>query len=69
MLAKSPVTESAERLRAKVVRIALEWEQTFGAPPQITTAISEYDAARLIRHTTAAFAGLTASCPRSRGWP
>ncbi len=35
-------------LRQRLVAIALEWEARFGVAPHITTAISEYDAARLI---------------------
>jgi len=35
-------------LRNKLVAIALEWQEKFGIAPQITTPISEYDAALLI---------------------
>ena len=33
-------------LRDKLVCVALEWQKRYGVAPQITTAISEYDAAR-----------------------
>jgi hypothetical protein len=42
-------------LRARLVDIALEWERRFGVAPQITSAISEYDAARLVGHTDESF--------------
>ncbi len=35
-------------LRDKLVSIALEWQEKFGIAPQITTPISEYDAAMLV---------------------
>jgi hypothetical protein len=35
-------------LRDRLVSLALEWEQTFGVAPQITSALSEYDAAMLM---------------------
>ena len=35
-------------LRNRLVETALEWEARFGNAPQITTVISEYDAAMLI---------------------
>ena len=37
-----------ETLRDKLVSIALEWQEKFGIAPQITTPISEYDAAMLV---------------------
>ena len=37
-----------EALRDKLVSIALEWQDKFGIAPQITTPISEYDAAMLV---------------------
>jgi hypothetical protein len=37
-----------ENLRDSLVKIALEWEKNYTVMPQITSAISEYDAARLI---------------------
>lgn len=42
-------------LRARLVSIALEWERAFGVAPQITNAISEYDAARLVGHSDERF--------------
>jgi hypothetical protein len=35
-------------LRDKLVDIALQWQTKFGVAPQITTVISEYDAAMLV---------------------
>lgn len=35
-------------LRSQLVSIALQWEGAFGVAPQITSAISEYDAAALL---------------------
>ncbi len=35
-------------LRRSLVETALHWEQRYGNAPQITTALSEYDAARLV---------------------
>ena len=35
-------------LRDQLVSITLEWERAFGIAPSITSAISEYDAAKLI---------------------
>lgn len=35
-------------IRQRLVEIALEWQDRFGVAPQITTAISEYDAAKII---------------------
>jgi hypothetical protein len=37
-----------ETLRDKMVSVALEWQKRFGIAPQITTPISEYDAAMLV---------------------
>ena len=37
-----------ETLREQLVVVALEWETAFGNAPQITTVLSEYDAAGLI---------------------
>jgi len=34
-------------LRDKLVSIAIEWQESYGIAPQITTSISEYDAAML----------------------
>lgn len=39
-------------LRSDLVRIALEWEQTFGVAPQgVTGAMAEFDAAMLTGHS------------------
>jgi len=35
-------------LRDKLVKVALEWQEQYGIAPQITTPVSEYDAAMLI---------------------
>lgn len=35
-------------LRRKLVDVALEWQSRFGIAPQVTTSISEYDAAHLM---------------------
>ena len=35
-------------LREKLVEIALQWQESFGVAPSITSAISEYDAAMLV---------------------
>ena len=37
-----------QSLRQKLVEITLEWEQTFGNAPHITSSISELDAALLV---------------------
>ncbi|MDV6345030.1 hypothetical protein [Nitrosomonas sp. Is37] len=37
-----------KNLRQQLVDAALEWEQSFGVCPSITSAISEYDAALLL---------------------
>ena len=37
-----------EDLRSRLVDIALLWERAFGNAPAITSAISEYDAARIV---------------------
>ena len=38
-------------LRDKLIAVALEWQEKFGVAPQITSSISEYDAAMLIGMT------------------
>lgn len=38
-------------LRNKLVDIALQWQDSFGVAPSITSAISEYDAALLVGMT------------------
>lgn len=42
-------------IRDRLVAVALEWERAFGVAPQITSAISEYDAARLVGHSDDSF--------------
>lgn len=42
-----PVVETP--LRDRLVAVALEWERRYGVAPHITAAISEYDAAMLVK--------------------
>lgn len=42
-----PVVETS--LRDKLVAVALEWERRYGVAPHITAAVSEYDAAMLVK--------------------
>jgi hypothetical protein len=42
---------SADDLRNSLVAVVLEWERRFGVAPSVTSAISEFDAARLVGHT------------------
>ncbi|MDZ4185222.1 MAG: hypothetical protein U1D97_09615 [Desulfuromonadales bacterium] len=35
-------------LRQNLIKVALEWQQQYGVAPAITSALSEYDAAKLI---------------------
>ncbi|RBP69102.1 MULTISPECIES: hypothetical protein [Marinobacter] len=35
-------------LRKKLIDVALDWQERFGVAPQITTPLSEYDAAMLV---------------------
>jgi hypothetical protein len=42
---------NAAKLRASLVRLALEWQKAFGVAPHITNAISELDAALLVGMT------------------
>ena len=44
-----------EELRRTLVAAVLEWERRFGVAPAITSAISEYDAARLVGHSAKSF--------------
>ena len=46
----------SEELRATLVALVLEWERRYGVAPAITSAISEYDAARIVGHTAESFA-------------
>lgn len=41
-------SEPVLSLRDKLVQVALQWQQKYGVAPHITSAISEYDAARLV---------------------
>jgi hypothetical protein len=38
-------------IRARLVRVALDWQRLFGVAPAITSAISEYDASILVGMT------------------
>lgn len=38
-------------LREKLVDIALQWQDTYGVAPSVTSAVSEYDAAMLVGMT------------------
>jgi hypothetical protein len=42
-------------LRESLVTISLQWERRYGVAPAITSALSEYDAARLVGHTDDSF--------------
>jgi hypothetical protein len=48
--------DTSQHLRDRLTSVALEWERAFGVAPHITSAISEYDAARLVGHSDATFA-------------
>jgi len=37
-----------QSLRSKLVQVALEWQDLYGVAPQITSVVSEYDAAMLV---------------------
>ena len=52
-LASMPPPES---IRSRLIALALEWERAFGAAPQITTAVSEYDGAFLVGHSDETYA-------------
>ncbi len=43
-----PYEELQMDVRQQLVSVALEWQRLFGVAPQITSAVSEYDAAILI---------------------
>lgn len=45
------ISARTDELRNRLVATALEWERVFGVAPSITSAVSEYDAARLVGHT------------------
>ena len=42
-------------LRQRLVDVALEWERVFGTAPQVTSALSEFDAAQLVGMTEAEY--------------
>lgn len=46
-----PSLLSADALREALVGITLEWERRYGVAPAVTSAISEYDAARIVGHS------------------
>jgi hypothetical protein len=46
-----PTTLSSDELRDALVSLVLEWERRYGVAPSATSALSEYDAARLVGHT------------------
>lgn len=48
-------TTTPATLRESLVSIALEWERRYGVSPQITSALSEYDAAILVGQTPTSF--------------
>jgi hypothetical protein len=48
-------TVTADSLRSRLVSVALEWERAFGVSPAVTSALSEYDAARLVGHSDVTF--------------
>ena len=37
-----------QELRQNLIRVALDWQRRCGVAPAITSAISEYDAAKLV---------------------
>lgn len=47
--------ESDGSLRARLVSLSLEWQVRFGVAPAITSAVAEYDAARLVGHSDESF--------------
>jgi len=47
----------ADQLRERLVETVLEWERRYGVAPSATSAISEYDAARLVGHSAESFGG------------
>ena len=51
----APARSAPTSLRSRLVEAALEWERRFGVAPAITSALSEYDAARLVGHTDDTF--------------
>jgi hypothetical protein len=51
-----PTALNPLELRAALVAIGLEWERRYGVAPAMTSAISEYDAARLVGHSAESLA-------------
>ncbi|MGK2935913.1 MAG: hypothetical protein ACSLFE_11830 [Gemmatimonadaceae bacterium] len=47
--------DTGSSIRSRLVNAALDWEQRFGVAPAITSALSEYDAARLVGHSDDSF--------------
>jgi hypothetical protein len=47
----SNLPESSSDIRSRLVEVALQWQYRFGVAPQITSAISELDAALLVGMT------------------
>lgn len=43
-------------LRSQLVNVALQWQEAYGVAPSITSAVSEYDAARLMGMTDSQYA-------------
>ncbi len=52
----NPKELNADELRRELVALALEWERRYGVSPAITSAVSEFDAARLVGHSANSFA-------------
>lgn len=50
------LNRAALDLREALVAVSLEWERRYGVAPAITSALSEYDAARLVGHNDLSFA-------------
>lgn len=51
----NPQELNADELRRELVALALEWERRYGVSPAITSAVSEFDAARLVGHSADSF--------------
>ena len=44
-------------IRQKLIDVALDWQEKFGVAPQITTPLSEYDAAMLVGMSESEYSG------------
>ena len=44
--------ESGAEIRFRLVELALQWQKLFGIAPSVTSAISELDAAMLVRNAS-----------------